>query len=219
MTTQNDEEKRPPEMRVEERLVARMARLERTHRRLQWMVRGLMVTTAALLVLAALPVVERQRGAPSAERAVEVRAERFVLLDSGGATRGVWQVAADSAVRLSLRDASDRSRLNLAVLKGGSPGISLSDDGERKRVALGLLPDQTSTLVFADAAGVPRAVLGLSHRQAANLLFADASGIGRVSLALDSSGRGSAMIPGMPDRESDPPLEGDDASGNGDSTP
>lgn len=214
--SESEHESRNAGVRIGERLTARMARMERTHRRLRWSVRGLLLATILLMVLVALPLVgPAPEWTTPAEAAPEVRAHRFALLDSSGSTRGVWQLGEDGAVRLTIHDDAGRSRLNLAVLKEGSPGISLSDGEERKRVVLGLLPDQTSTLVFADPAGVPRAVLGLSHQQAANLLFADAGGIGRVSLGLDPSGRGSAMIPGTtharPEVEADPepPVEED----------
>ena len=180
---------------LEERMIARMASMEREARRLRGRIRltvvALLATVALVGVLVYRPGLLRAPGLGMAE----VRTASLVLVDGSGRNRGQWSVDEEGNARLTLLDAEGRTRLRLSVLEDGSPGMSLISEEGNTRAAFGLLPDQTTTLVFADAAGVARAVLGLTGDQAANLVFADGQGVSRVGLGVDAMGMGSALLP------------------------
>lgn len=180
---------------LEDRLRGRITGLERARRRAGWMTGALLVGLAGSITLSGAIILDPSlvRGSTQLER--EVRAQRFMLEDQDGNMRGLWQLAADGTVRLSIHDASGQGRLNISVLQDGAPGISFVDEDDRRRVVLGLLPDETSTLVFADGGGVARAVLGVSETGSSSLLFADGDGVSRVSLGLDASGVGGFVLP------------------------
>ena len=180
---------------LEDRLTARISRLERGHRRRGRTNGVLMIGLAGSLALSGAIIFDPALIRGSTALGSEVRAHRFMLEDEAGTLRGLWQLDEEGTVRLSIHDAAGRPRMNLAVLEDGAPGISFADESDRRRVVLGLLPDQTSTLVFADGAGVPRAVLGVSSKGSANLLFADGEGVSRVSVGLDASGAGNLTLP------------------------
>lgn len=189
---------------MEDRLRARISRLERDRRRSGWMTGALLVGLAGSLALSGAIIFDPSLVHGLTRTESEVRAQRFMLEDRDGNLRGAWQLAEDGAVRLSIHDAAGQGRLNLSVLKDGAPGISFVDADDRRRVVVGLLPDQTSTIVFADAGGVPRAVLGVSEEGSASLLFADGDGVSRVSLGLDASGAGGLVVPQEGGDEGDP---------------
>jgi len=180
---------------LEDRVGARIARLEAALGRSRFLIRVLMVGLFGSLALSGAIIFDPALVRDLTDVGREVRASVFALEDDDGNVRGLWQLDEEGTVRLSIHDTEGRPRMNLAVLQDGSPGISFVDESERRRVVLGLLPDQTGTLVFADRSGVPRAILGASGMGSANLLFADARGASRVSLGLDASGAGNLVLP------------------------
>jgi hypothetical protein len=180
---------------LEDRLMIRISRLERAHRRRGWMNALLLVGLAGSVAVGGAIIFDPALARGLTDVGSEVHAHRFVLEDQDGNLRGLWQLDEEGTVRLSIHDAAGNPRMNLAVLEDGAPGISFADGDDRRRVVLGLLPDQTSTLVFADGSGIPRAVLGVSGQGSANLLFADREGVSRVSVGLDASGAGNLTLP------------------------
>ena len=124
-----------------------------------------------------------------------VTANRFVLQDRAGRTRGEWLVEEDGTSRIVLSDPSGAQRMMLTVLAEGTPGLSLSDQSGNRRIVMGLQADETSNLVFADAQGTARAVLGTSSNQRADLIFADRAGRGRVGLGVDAEGNSTMFLP------------------------
>ena len=188
---------------VEDRLTARLAILERSHRRRGWLNAALVVGLAGSLAMSGAIIFDPDIVRALTEIGDEVRVRRLVLEGDDGTVRGLWQLDEEGTVRLSIHDASGHARMNLAVLADGAPGISFADEDDRRRVVLGLLPDKTSTLVFADGDGIPRAVLGVSTQGSANLLFADDEGVSRVSVGLDASGAGNLTLPAAADFESE----------------
>ena len=180
---------------LEDRLIARITRLERSHRRRGRLNVLLVVGLAGSLALSGAIVFDPALVRGLTDVGGEVRAYRYVLEDDDGQVRGLWQLEDDGSVRLSIRDAAGHPRMNLTVLEDGAPGISLVDEADRRRVVLGLLPDRTGTLVFADEGGIPRAVLGVANEGSASLLFADGKGVSRVSVGLDASGAGNLTLP------------------------
>jgi len=189
---------------LEDRLLARIAKLERSHQRRGWVNALLGVGLAGSLALSGAIIFDPALVRGLTEIGREVRAQRYVLEDNDGNVRGLWQIDDEGSVRLSIHDASARPRMNLTVLADGAPGVSLVDEADRRRVVLGLLPDRTSTLVFADGSGIPRAVLGVASEGSANLLFADKTGVSRVSVGLDASGAGNLTLPDVgPDAATD----------------
>lgn len=194
MSDREAEAKRSMQL-LENRLTARLARLERVAQRRRWTMGALLVGLVGSLSLSAAMIFDPGLLSQSAVNGSEIRAHRFVLQDADQNVRGVWQLDEEGAARLKILDSAGRARMNLSVLPDGAPGISLADDSDRRRVVLGLLPDQTSTLVFADGGGVARVVLGVSRTGSSNLLFADDQGNSRVALGLDASGNSSLILP------------------------
>ena len=139
-------------------LAQRLERVEYENAQLRKQSKLLMIGGAAVLALLVLLLITRLF---SGGAAGTVEARQFVLRDTDGMVRGVWEIADNGATRLVLRDRDARERVRLMLLPDGSPGLTLADRDGRPRTVLGLLPDQTATLVFADQAGEPRVNIGV----------------------------------------------------------
>ena len=181
---------------MERRIYERFRDLEhdaqKLRRRIRSLTLGLVVAVAAIAVIGLSPTLSEGSAEVTADA---IRAQRVVLIDANGQTRGEWSVDEQGNTRFNMLDQQRRQRLSLSVLEGGYPGLSLTNAAGQRRVALGLLPDETTSLVFADGSGVPRAVLGLTRGESANLVFADGGGVSRLGLGLDRDGTGSMMLP------------------------
>lgn len=197
-----------PRSTEDTQLMARIAGLERAHRRRGLMNGLLLIGLAGSLALSGAIIFDPALVRGLTEIGSEVRARRYILEDDQGNLRGQWQIDEVGTVRLSIHDATGRARMNLAVLADGAPGISFADEADRRRIVLGLLPDGTATLVFADGSSVPRAILGTSSKGSANLIFADQAGVSRVSVGLDASGAGSLILPEPIDDGEEDAVEG-----------
>lgn len=167
-------------------LVQRLERVEHENAQLRRQSKLLMIGGAAVLGLLALLLITRLVSGSAADT---VEARQFVLRDTDGMVRGIWEIADNGATRLVLRDRDARERVRLTLLPDGSPGLTLADRDGRSRTVLGLLPDQTATLVFADQAGRTRAVLGVPADGSSTLAFADRGGETRVNVGVDAAGR------------------------------
>ena len=184
-----------PELQgVQERdanLAQRLERVEHENAQLRKHSKLLMIGGAAVLGLLVLMLITRL---VSGGAVGSVEARQFVLRDTDGMVRGIWEIADNGATRLVLRDRDARERVRLTLLPDGSPGLTLADRDGRPRTVLGLLPDQTATLVFADQAGKTRAVLGVPADGSSTMAFADRQGETRVNVGVDASGKPSVTM-------------------------
>ena len=167
-------------------LAQRLERVEYENAQLRKQSKLLMIGGAAVLGLLVLMLITRLF---SGGVAGTVEARKFVLRDTDGMVRGMWEITDNGATRLVLRDRDARERVRLTLLPDGSPGLTLADRDGRSRTVLGLLPDQTATLVFADQAGKTRAVLGVPADGSSTMTFADRQGEMRVNVGVDAAGK------------------------------
>lgn len=186
-----------------DRLRQRLLAVERRAETLRTRERLFGVAILVALVLAAISAFTPQLLAVGGDEVelTALSAERFILKDSEGNTRGGWSVDPEGNSRLTIQDRQGRTRLSFSVLSSGSPGLSLTNANGRSRAALALLPDETVNLVFADGAGVPRTMLGLSRADAPVLLFANADSETKISIGLDGYGEPNIVLPesGLPE--------------------
>jgi hypothetical protein len=181
----------------------RLAALEQDGKSQRRMSMFLMVGVAVLVgLISALFFLAARLGVISMASGVS-EANRFVLRDAQGNTRGVWGVTGEGATQMVLMDGGGRERMRLQVLNDGSPGVALVDSANRTRVVLAVLPDRTATLVLADPAGRTRTVLGLNPSGASTVVFADRAGRTKAGFGVDASGAATFTLydrAGAPDR-------------------
>jgi hypothetical protein len=136
-----------------EAVTRRLERLERDHRRWKrvagWAVAGFALT----VLLGAVP-------GKKAHIPDEVRAKRFVLIDTADRARAELAIIAENQPHLALFDDAGKPRLMLSLGRYGEPSLSLLDAAGHRRIALSL--DLYGALLrFSDAAGHVRVVLAV----------------------------------------------------------
>jgi glucose/arabinose dehydrogenase len=105
-----------------------------------------------------------------------VRAERLILKDRQGRTRGSMSTGEDGSAMLMLADASEVYRVTVAVGSKGSPVVLLRDAEGRPRAALTTEPDGSPVLRFTDASGKARIVVVSTAKEGPVLMTTDAEG-------------------------------------------
>lgn len=215
---------------TEDRITARLDRLERGSRRWKRAALGSWLAIAALFLLGQSP--------PRAAKAPAVEAERFVLRDARGRIGASLGWEADETPRLTLHDAGGRARAVLTVGAGGAPGLTLLDaDGVTVRAALVVGSDGAPGFALFDPAGKPRlaAALFLGRSGSGNpasraagarepqpaLVAYDAAGVVRATFGIrgqdaglelaDARGTARAVLRSQPDGTPDVSLR--DADG------
>jgi hypothetical protein len=143
------------------RLEVKLAAIQRSNRRLRFMIGALLLAGGALITMA-------QAGSGVSET---VEARQFVLRDSDGKVRAAFGTSPDGAVGLSLNDASGRPRLTLDVEKSGSPGLDLYDQDGRRRAMIALGQEGTPGVGLYDAAGKLRTSLDVPAANTPGLAF------------------------------------------------
>lgn len=127
-----------------ETMVKRLDSLERENRRMKRTgVAALAGITAVVLMGQAIP----------SEVAKVVKAEQFVLRDSGGNSRAVLAVGPDGSVGLGLSDSHGTARAWLSLGPQGSPSFALFDKEAKPRATLRLWPDGVPRLALNDQGG------------------------------------------------------------------
>ena len=120
-------------------LERRLARLERTNRRLGMLLGALVVLVGATVLIGAALLEE------------ELKASRFLLSGGGGAAELAYNDA--GMPRLSLKDREGQARAELGLDAEGRPSLGLLDGDNQPRARLFLGDGDTPFLVLYDAAG------------------------------------------------------------------
>jgi hypothetical protein len=116
--------------------------------------------------------------------AKELRAEQFVLEDSGGKPLGAF-VLADGKPALSVNGRNGKDRVLITVNDSG-PLIAIDDAQGINRLQVGIRDDQPA-LQIMDGRGTPRLLLGVNRAGQASLALRDQQGV-RLSESVDSDG-------------------------------
>ncbi|MBW2733104.1 MAG: hypothetical protein JRH20_11990 [Deltaproteobacteria bacterium] len=140
-----------------QRLLGRIATLERAHRRTRRMfMASFGGLSLLLLVAAATPHV--------------YRAQKFELVSADGTPRAELSVNAQGGSRLVFFDAKKRARLNLSVEKNGRAGVVIYDSKSKARAALSTRADESPTFVLYDKRGQARTTAAM-HKDGRPILF------------------------------------------------
>ncbi|GAC1475736.1 MAG: hypothetical protein NVSMB9_28740 [Isosphaeraceae bacterium] len=142
-------------MSPQERLVARLDRLELENGRLSRETRRLKTALGATIMVFAAVFAA---GASLQENSGELRASRLVLLDKFGKTRAELSVDAQGKAAMNFLDKNQKSRLALSTMPGGMPSLEFTDQLGKSRIALGVDSFGPPSLSLADQDGKARFV-------------------------------------------------------------
>ncbi|MBF6571335.1 MAG: hypothetical protein IVW54_20950 [Candidatus Binataceae bacterium] len=121
------------------------------------------------------------------DKVTEVAAERFMLVDKDGKTRGALGVLADGSPFLGFYGAGGQPRVAVGVSGEGSSFIDLYDDAGRPRASLGVASDE-AWLSLASSSGKSVARVEVPTRGSAQLTFRDEEKNARAQLVTAEDG-------------------------------
>jgi hypothetical protein len=149
-------------------LALRVEALERSNRRLQ---RRLAVAVASLACLPLLLLTAAACGSG----AEEVRAERFLLLDAKGRTRGLWQCSENGHPELVFQDEEGKERLAVRMSDDDVSEVIRDSEG---RVRLGLSVDAMGHphFLLSGLRGEPRLHMAINSKGSPTLLCRGSDG-------------------------------------------
>ena len=124
-------------------VVERLDRLENQNLRMRRAGAAALVLVAAVFLL----------GQAAPTRTVE--AEKLILREAGGKTRGTFSVADDGSMGLSFLDKDGMTRATLGVSADGSSRLRLNGKDEKPRAQLVVWADDSPHLSLTDATGKP----------------------------------------------------------------
>lgn len=142
------------------------------------------VVTFALSMLA-FPV--EGRAAPMQQAATVIRAERFELVDAGGAVRAQLGTIDHGVVGLAVLEPSGQPRALIGLEPSGTAGMFVTDPGGQPRAGLAVSRDANAVLRLNTAQGTST-TLSADPDGSGALLLADASGL-RTGLVLTGDAR------------------------------
>jgi hypothetical protein len=131
----------------------------------------------------------------SARAARELKANKFILVDTDGNERGVFQVDKKGIAGVSLEDQTGRQRSEFRVGADGGAAIAFYDQSGSKRVVLGETPGARDGLAIYSAGGRQIAGFTVADDNASSVTLYDPStGRARVGLGVSSSGEPALVL-------------------------
>jgi len=127
----------------------------------------------------------QSRSAPDRTNTDEVRARRFILVDSAGAERAELAVTVDGSARLVVRDAKGKTAVWVGINSAGDPSLSIVDSQGLPYADLVMYRDEPR-LALCSPPGKPRAGIVVSKTRGPRIDLLDDNGRPRASLDPES---------------------------------
>jgi hypothetical protein len=163
-------------------LAARLARVERLNHRLSWSLAAVAILALLLTPFLVLTLLQSKLLPLNLQ---SVAAERFVVRNSAGDRVATLFAGSNGMPSLSMYDAQQKLRINVALNASGAPYVALSDAQANLRATLGFNNNQEPNLLFVDPQAKVRASIGL-RGELPSVWLADAQGKLRAQLGIDS---------------------------------
>ncbi len=131
----------------------------------------------------------------SAHGARELKAQKFVLVDSDGNERGVFQVDGRGVAGVSLEDQTGRQRSEFRVGSDGGAAIAFYDHAGNKRVLLGETAGGRDGLAIYSIGGRQIAGFTVADDNASSItLYDPTNGRARVGLGVSPDGEPALVL-------------------------
>ncbi len=114
-------------------------------------------------------------------------AQKFILTDMHGKTRGVFDVTDKGVAEVAVYDGGGTLRAGLGVGVEGAPALGIYGKDGKPRAEVGLAGGVAQVLLF-DADGSKHVALGVTREGSSGLALLDKGGQDRASLVLDDAG-------------------------------
>lgn len=134
-------------------------------------------------------------GRASAQVGDEVRAHKFVVVDSRGRERAELGMAADDEVRLVVRDAKKRLSVWIGIDAAGAASLAIYGVNENRAIAeISSIDGESAAMILRDACGVRRIGLIAGKDGRSGVSLSDASGRNRCSIGVRDDGESSLAL-------------------------
>ena len=116
-----------------------------------------------------------------------ITAQRFMLVDSHGKTRGEFNVTRRGVAQVAVFDGAGALRAGLGVGSNGAPALGIYGNDGKPRIEVGLT-NSVARVVLFDANAKPQATIGVAPDGQSGLGLMDKSGNPRASIIVETDG-------------------------------
>src|SRR5271155_4319341 len=116
-----------------------------------------------------------------------VTAQKFMLVDRHGKTRGEFNVARAGVAQIAVFDGTGTLRAGLAVGSDGAPALGIYGNDGKPRAEVGLT-NSVARVVLFDADATPQATIGVAPDGQSGIGLMDKDGNPRASLIVEPDG-------------------------------
>ena len=116
-----------------------------------------------------------------------VTAQKFMLVDARGKTRGEFNVTSRGVAQLAVFDGTGTLRAGLGVGRDGAPALGIYGHDGKPRAEVGLT-NSVARVVLYDANATPQASIGVSPDGQTGLGLMDTEGNPRASIIVEPDG-------------------------------
>ena len=116
-----------------------------------------------------------------------ITAQKFMLVDRRGKTRGEFNVTSKGVAQVAVFDGTGTLRAGLGVGDDGAPALGIYGHDGKPRAEVGLT-NSVARVVLFDANGKPQATIGVAPDGQSGLGLMDKDGNPRASIIVESDG-------------------------------
>src|ERR1017187_1144183 len=114
-------------------------------------------------------------------------AQKFMLVDAKGNTRGEFNVTSRGVAQLGVFDGTGTLRAGLGVGANGAPALGIFGHAAKPRIEVGLA-NSVARIVLYNANALPQATFGVTPDGQSGLDLLDKGGIPRASIVVAANG-------------------------------
>jgi hypothetical protein len=116
-----------------------------------------------------------------------ITAQKFMLVDSRGKTRGEFNVTSKGVAQVAMFDGTGTLRAGLGVGSDGAPALGIYGHDGKPRIEVGLTRSVARVVLF-DANAKPQATLGVAPDGQSGMGLMDKAGNPRASIIVETDG-------------------------------
>jgi hypothetical protein len=116
-----------------------------------------------------------------------ITAQKFMLVDSRGKTRGEFNVTSKGVAQVAVFDGTGTLRAGLGVGTDGAPALGIYGHDGKPRIEVGLTRSVARVVLF-DADAKPQATLGVAPDGQSGMGLMDKAGNPRASIIVETDG-------------------------------
>lgn len=114
-----------------------------------------------------------------------ITAQKFILVDAGGKSRGEFNVTRKGVAQLAVFDGTGTLRAGLGVGSDGAPALGIFSHDGKPRIEIGL-ENSVARVWLYNANGLPQATIGVAPDGQSGFDLLDKAGLPRASIVVST---------------------------------